>query len=123
MESLKSTIAKMISCGEYSYIMNKALSLIIEDKMNSIALNQLLANNGISITELKEESLVVIIDYANKILEDDILTDEEMKNIGLLKLFFKIEPHDFTIFGKSSTLKQLKLYIDVSVLNETSLLS
>ena len=107
MKDFKDTVKKMIAEGEYSPNMNEVLNLIIEGKMNSLTLDDFLSQRDLSYDIIKEESLNVIIDYANICLADDVLTEEEMKNIGLLKLFFKVKPEDFSIYGRESDIRDI----------------
>ena len=66
---------------------------------------------------------VSFLDYADIILEDDVLTPEELTNLKMLKLFFRIEEGDFqknNKFNRVQTIiiKQLeKLYAD-NILDE-----
>ena len=87
--------------------------------MNSLALDKVLADKGIRrITDIKGKTLDVLLDYADIILEDDILTSDELRNLKMLKLFFRIEEGDFQKNNKfarveSIIVRQLeKLYAD-----------
>lgn len=107
MDNFKQGISAIIDSGKYSQVMNGALRLIIEDKMNSIELNKYLSERGTDFNRLKEEALNVVIDYANICLEDNALSEKEMEQIGLLKLFFRIKEGDFYKFGKEKEVKQV----------------
>lgn len=107
MDNFKQGISAIIDSGKYSQVMNGALRLIIEDKMNSIELNKYLSEQGTDFNRLKEEALNVVIDYANICLEDNALSEKEMEQIGLLKLFFRIKEGDFYKFGKEKEVKQV----------------
>ena len=92
--------------------------------MSSLALDKALAEKGIRrITDIKEKTLDVLLDYADIILEDDILTSDELRNLKMLKLFFRIEEGDFQKNNKfarveSIIIRQLeKLYAD-NILDE-----
>jgi hypothetical protein len=107
MDNFKQGISAIIDSGKYSQLMNGALRLIIEDKMNSIELKRYLSEQGTDSSFLKEEALDVVIDYANICLEDNALSEEEMEQIGLLKLFFRIKEGDFYKFGKEKEVKHV----------------
>jgi hypothetical protein len=84
-----------------------------------LALDKVLADKGIRrITDIKEKTLDVLLDYADIILEDDILTSDELRNLKMLKLFFRVEEGDFQKNNKfarveSIIVRQLeKLYAD-----------
>ncbi len=125
---MKTTIQKnaseLISRKEYPEVINDALQLVVDGQMNSIALDKVLSGRGIRrITDIKEKTLDVVLDYADMILEDDILSPEELQNMKMLKLFFRIEERDFEKNKKfkrveAIIIKQLeKLYAD-NILDE-----
>jgi hypothetical protein len=122
--TIQKTVSELISRKEYPEVINDALQLVVDGQMNSIALDKVLAEKGIRrITDIKEKTLDVVLDYADMILEDDILTPEELKNMKMLKLFFRIEERDFEKNQKfkrveAIIIKQLeKLYAD-NILDE-----
>ena len=121
---MKEIAQVLINRKDYPEVINDALQLIIDDKMNSIALDRALAFRGIRrITDIKEKTLDVLLDYADIILEDDFLSQEELTNLKMLKLFFRIEERDFEKNKKlqrveAIIIKQLeKLYAD-NILDE-----
>ena len=63
----------------------------------------------------------MIIDYSKVILEDGIITKDEIRNISMLKLFYRIKEGEFFEYGKKDDvtdvlLQQLrKLYADDSI--------
>ena len=123
-DTIKETARALIERNDYPDVIKSALQLIIDDQMNSIALDKLLATQGIRrITDIKEKTLDVLLDYADIILEDDILTQEEITNLKMLKLFFRIEEGDFQKNNKSARVESIivcqleKLYAD-NVLDE-----
>ena len=113
------TAQELITRKEYPEVIKAALQLIIDEQMSSLALDKVLAEKGIRrITDIKEKTLDVLLDYADIILEDDILTPDELRNLKMLKLFFRIEEGDFQKNNKfarveSIIVRQLeKLYAD-----------
>lgn len=122
--TIQETAQELIARKEYPEVIKAALQLIIDGQMNSLALDKVLAEKGIRrITDIKEKTLDVLLDYADIILEDDVLTPEELTNLKMLKLFFRIEEGDFqknNKFNRVQTIiiKQLeKLYAD-NILDE-----
>ena len=110
---------ELISRKEYQEVIKAALQLIIDGQMNSLALDKLLAEKGIRrITDIKEKTLDVLLDYADIILEDDTLDQEELRNLKMLKLFFRIEEGDFQKNNKFPRVEEIivrqleKLYAD-----------
>ena len=124
--TIQETAQELIARKDYPAVevIKAALQLIIDGQMNSLALDKVLAEKGIRrITDIKEKTLDVLLDYADIILEDDVLTPEELTNLKMLKLFFRIEEGDFqknNKFNRVQTIiiKQLeKLYAD-NILDE-----
>ena len=122
--TIQETARELIAHRNYPEVINDALQLIIDDKMNSIALDKTLEAKGIRrITDIKEKTLDVLLDYADIILEDDVLTSEELRNLKLLKLFFRIEEGDFQKNNKFARVENIivrqleKIYAD-NVLDE-----
>ncbi len=120
---MKTTIQEaaheLIARKEYPEVIKAALQLIENNQMSSLALDKVLAERGIRrITDIKEKTLDVLLDYADIILEDDSLSQEELRNLKMLKLFFRIEEGDFqknNKFPRVETIivRQLeKLYAD-----------
>ncbi len=126
--SLTESVAQLMATHNYHDIINSCLQLVIDGKMNSIARDELLNSKGIRrITDMKEHTLDVILDYAEMILEDNVLTDEKLTNLKMLKLFFGIEEGDFAKNGKFARVKNIiieqmrKLYADNKIDKEEML--
>ena len=121
MEKIKDVVKQLRESHHYSSIMVKTIELILNDKMNSMELNQCLSDENMSIEDIKPEALSLIIDYSKNILEDGIITKGEMTNIAMLKLFYRIKEGEFFELGKKDDvtevlLQQLrKLYADNSI--------
>ena len=118
MESVKAAVNVLLRYKTYSPIIVKALNLILDDKMNRQALKQCLHENSNDFKTIKLEALNIIIDYAKIILEDDCLTEDEMRVISLLKKYFQIKEGDFYVYGKKSDVEYIltsqleKMYAD-----------
>ena len=110
---------ELIARKEYPEVIKAALQLIVDGQMNSLALEKVLADKGIRrITDIKEKTLDVLLDYADIILEDDSLSQQELTNLKMLKLFFRIEEGDFQKNNKFPRVEAIivqqleKLYAD-----------
>ena len=117
--TIQDTARELIARKEYPEVIKEALQLIVDGHMSSIMLDKVLAEKGIRrITDIKEKTLDVLLDYADIILEDDILMPDELRDLKMLKLFFRIEEGDFQKNNKfarveSIIVRQLeKLYAD-----------
>lgn len=95
MEQLKKVAIKLVESNNYSPAMKDALSLITKGEVSFLDLKNCLLKHTVSIDELKSESLSVVIDYARICLQDGILTEEEIHNITLLKMFLRIQEGEF----------------------------
>lgn len=121
MDKIKNVVKELKESHHYSSMMEKTLNLILNDKMNSMELNQCLSSENMSIDDIKPEALSLIIDYSKVILEDGIITKDEQRNISMLKLFYRIKEGEFFELGKKEDvtdvlLQQLrKLYADNSI--------
>ena len=122
--TIQETARKLIARKDYPEVIKAALQLIVDKQMNSLALDKLLASKGIRrITDIKEKTLDVLLDYADLILEDDVLTQDELTNLQMLKIFFRIEEGDFQKNNKFNRVETIiihqleKLYAD-NVLDE-----
>ena len=127
MEQIKKAVKELLEERKYTPIMVRCLNLILDDKMNSIALKQCLSGSGYTLSMIKPEALQVILDYSEIILEDDVLTENEIRIITLLKMFFQIKDGDFYTYGKkeivdSVLMAQLeKMYADNIINKEEAL--
>ena len=117
--TIQATARELIARKEYPEVIKAALQLIVNEQMSSLALDKVLAKKGIRrITDIKEKTLDVLLDYADMILEDDSLSQDELRDLKMLKLFFRIEEGDFQKNNKfprveAIIVRQLeKLYAD-----------
>ena len=122
--TIQATAQELLTRKDYSEVIKAALQLIVDGQMSSLALYKVLVENDMSnITDIKDQCLGVILDYADIILEDNILTPDELKNLKMLKLFFHVEEGDFQNNNKSARVESIiirqleKLYAD-NILDE-----
>ena len=113
---------------KYSDAMNAALILLSKGDTSPITLRNKLAEYGTSSDSIRWEAVDVIIDYVELILEDNILTQEEMHTLRMMKLYFNIQEGDFLKQHKEKQIedilyRQLKLiYQDKQVDHQESLM-
>jgi len=132
MTELQKTLAQIAGKEQYKGLTTELLRLIIhnpEGRIDPMARNEALKKAGVRrISDIKEQTLDVIIDYAKLCLEDGVLTDEEIKNITLLKAYFGIEDGDFYKNNRQTEVKQIlfeqlaKLYEDGIIDEQEALL-
>ena len=109
MKNIQQSLAILTEKHTYSELIQKLLYVIIETgSFDVLTRNTILQMYGIRrISDIKNHTLDVIIDFALLCLEDGKLTEEEIKNTQLLKLFLGIEEGDFYRNGKKSEVKNI----------------
>ena len=128
MEQIKKAVKELLEEKKYSPMMVRCLNLILDDKMNSISLKKCLSESGYALSVIKPEALQVILDYSEIILEDEILTENEIRIITLLKIFFQIKDGDFYTYGKKEIVDKVltaqlqKMYADRIIDKEEALM-
>lgn len=110
MEKIKETVNVLLTRYHYSSVMKKTLELILNDKMNSLELTKCLSAENLTTDDIKTEALSLIIDYSRVILEDNIITKDEIRNITMLKLFYQIQEGEFFEFGKKEEVTDVLLH-------------
>lgn len=96
MNPLQEPIKHLLESKNYNEKIKPLLRLIVEDKMNSIERDKTLERMGIRrISDIKEYTPDVVLDYIDYCLEDNAISDEEFRNVKLLKIFLGISEGDF----------------------------
>ena len=101
----------------YSNDIRELLNILLTGA-STIHFFEYLDNHNIVSESIKGQTMDVVLDYAELILEDDFLSGYEMLNIRNLRRFFCIEDGEFLEYGKrerveSILIEQLeKLYAD-----------
>ena len=75
--------------------MNSALHLFSEGNTSPFVLRERIKEYGVTSDDLRLEAIDVLIDYVELILEDNVLSTEEMQTLRMMKLFFRIQEGDF----------------------------
>lgn len=99
MTDLQKTMSQLLETKNYPDLTKDLIRVIVDDidgRFNIIARDAVLHARGIRrISDIKEYTPQVVLDYANICLEDGLLTDAEIKQMTLLKLFLGIQEGDF----------------------------
>ena len=86
----------ILSIDSFSKYINEIVELVFSNNLDNIHLDEILMEHKINkLSDIKEEILDVLIVYINLILNDHVITENELKNIQYLKLIFKIDEGDF----------------------------
>ena len=94
--NLKDGIAAIILQNSYNPIIQDIAQNIYDNGLDPNYLKLILKKHLISkITDIKDYALPFIVDYIRMALNDYVITENEVKNITLLKFYFKIKQGDF----------------------------
>lgn len=88
---------KNISFTEtFTEYIRRIAGLVYNNSLDKQNLDTLLKDYNFShVEEIKEEILDMLLAYINYILDDNFITENEARNLKLLKRFFKIKEGDF----------------------------
>lgn len=85
---------------------------LFSERPNTVTLNEKLKLYGTNLNELKSESIDVILIYVLSILEDSILTADEMATLKDLKRYLRIKEGDFLKYHKENIIQEI-IYIQM----------
>ena len=87
--------------------MTEALALFSSGNLSPLALKEKLKEHGSSVENLRWEAVDVIVDYVELALEDNILSQEEMHTLRMMKLYFRVKEGDFLKQHKETQIEQI----------------
>ena len=126
--SLYDAIRQLSERKQYSNTIQDILNIILTKYTPSTFLFlEYLEENNLQLKDIKGQTMDVILDYAELILEDDILSGTEIINIRMLRKFFCIEDGEFLEYGKRNRVEAIlieqleKLYADNKIDREEML--
>lgn len=117
----------ILSIESFSDYIADIAELIYNNELSRENLETILTDHKIrGVEDIKEELLDLLIVYINLILNDHIISDKEKRNIGLLKIYFKIKEGDFynnRYYEVKDILNRQfeRLYLDNSINKEEAL--
>lgn len=86
----------ILSIESFSNYINEIIELIYTNTLDEKSLEEIFERNQIKrIEDIKEELLDVLIVYINLVLNDHVISENELNNLQHLKLTFKIHEGDF----------------------------
>ena len=94
-QTMNIIIQNLLERHRYSDAMNAALRLFSDGNTSPIDLKKMISEYTTSSEKLRWEAVDVIIDYVELILEDNILSPDEMHILRLMKLYFRVQEGDF----------------------------
>lgn len=94
--ALNSAFGKILSYNTLKSYISDIVELIYNNNLTPLSLKEVLKENKIQdIRSINSDLLDLLILYIHEVLKDDIIDDNEKRNIQILKLFFKIKEGDF----------------------------
>lgn len=115
---LQTSFEQILSIESFSDYITDILELIYKGKLDQSSLSEVMNEYGINNTEeIKGELIDIIIVYVNLVLNDNIITEEEQRNVEWLKRNLRISEGDFTKYRSDEIEEILKrqfyrLYLD-----------
>lgn len=116
LEPLKSLLASLLDCDE-------------DHPVNPMIRNQIWEQASFDYNNYKMQACDAIFHYAEAILADNFLTEEEWLSMRVLKMYLKIEEEDFIKYHKEEAIKHLlqaqlqRLYSDGFIEKEEALMA
>lgn len=104
---MEKMIDNLLIKHKYSEPMTFVLQLFLEERPNIILLNGKLKKFGLTMNDLRVESLQVVMDYVEDILEDDVITQSEKDNLHMLKKYLQIQEGDFLKYHKEHEIQEI----------------
>ena len=101
------TIQLLLEQHRYSDAMNAALRLFAEGNASPLELKEIIKEYGATADSLRWEAVDAIMDYVGIILEDDVLTPEEMHTLRMMKLYFRVKEGDFLKQHKNEQIEHI----------------
>ena len=120
MVNIADNLSRLLQERSYGKIVTKLLQAAVENgKFDPVIRKDILHNNLFAFKwTYIGDALDAVIDYAEILLEDDILTQDEWKSIRLLRIYLNVEEGDFLKYKREKRIKTLlssqlkKLYAD-----------
>jgi hypothetical protein len=95
-DELHKAFETILADGSFSDCVTDIIELVYCKKLNRHTLLAIIREYKIKdIADIKEELLNLLIAYINIVLKDNIITDDELRNLKILKLYFRVKEGDF----------------------------
>ena len=100
-------IHRLIAQARYTDAMLMALQLFADGNLSTMLLRDRLKAMGATPANLRDEGVDVIVDLAELMLEDNLLTKDEMDTLRLLKMYLGIREGDFLRLHKEKDIEYI----------------
>ncbi|TAM94767.1 MAG: hypothetical protein EPN39_16660 [Chitinophagaceae bacterium] len=95
------TFGKIASIKVFKPYLNEIVNAISMGEFDKIKLDKILISHKIkNVSDIKEETLDLLLFYISFILDDNLITEKELANLKTLKRIFKIREGDFYRFRR-----------------------
>ena len=100
-------ITKLLETRHCSPPMLAALRLFENGQTNPVLLKNTLQQYGVKVQDLHDEAIVMLFAVVDIILDDNVLTKDEMDMLRLLKMFLKIKEGDIARSGREQDIARV----------------
>ena len=104
---MNTIINNLLESGKYKEPMQEVLRLFAQGNTSPFVVRDTLKKHGIGLDDLHDESINVIIDFVNLILNDHIITKQEMDALRKLKMLLHIKEGDFIEANKEEDIENI----------------
>lgn len=121
-----SAIHQLCETHSYSEDIRELLNMMLHGK-STIHFLDYIDDRNLGLAHIKGQAMEVVLDYAQLILEDNVLSQDEIFNIRYLRRFFNIEDGEFLEYSKRARVEAIlieqleKLYADNKIDKEEML--
>ena len=104
---MDTVINSLIDNEEYSKPMQDLLRQFAHGEYSPIAAKDILEKQNVNVDDLHDEAVEVIIKYVNLILDDHIITKQEMDSLRKMKMLLHIKEGDFINAHKETDIERI----------------
>lgn len=104
---MNTIINKLLNSKNYSDSMQTVLLLFSKGELSTLKVRDTLKYHNVDIDDLHDEAINVIIDFVNLILEDHVITKQEMNSLRKLKMLLHIKEGDFMDAHKEEDIENI----------------
>ncbi len=104
---MNTIINNLLDSKNYKESMQEVLRLFAQGNTSPLSVRDALKGYGIGVDDLHDESIDVILDYVNLILDDHIITKQEMDALRKLKMLLHIKEGDFIEAHKEKDIENI----------------
>lgn len=100
--------AQLLDEHQYSEPLTSLIEAVVDSRVfNPLKRNEIMENIEFDMDAYKNEACDAVFHYAEKILDDHVLTAEEWQTINFFKAYLQLEEEDFLNFHKEEEIKHL----------------